>query len=729
LDAGVPHVICCHHTEIFRDEASYSFLKNLYRALALNRSIKEAFHDAQEAVRVEEITKHLERYVLLPKTPQIDSFHDVPAFYTAPVPPAGMIPELDQHELDEELALLPQIPRHFIGRELDMHAILEALKIDTIVRIGGVKGIGKTSVVAACTRYIKQRKKYFQFDNVFWLPPAKGIVPSPDTLFGDLSFFLGHMSKSKESTPSDDFAMEVKERIMLELDGQRTLLTIDSRKFVDNYALSTLELFLGEILDSQLDVKVILIGQDASNGDDEDENEDTITLGPIDLKSAALLFGEISRFITSNGCPAAQSPDEFAALMVPPSVVLSRHKTEIPSTRQARLMTQIGNGVPREVLRAGKNMPASVFIHLIGMANTPEVQINSHSSLDVALKKWSHYLENAVVNKNYLRAMDLEHVMRELHSFKKHFPSLDELMTQEQELHRRHTACFKNRQYEEGNRLKREIIALKKRILHENRSATSPSKNAAKSSQMSDLQEQVNSIMRLANSSFSSETELPSPERTDATFILGSSYHNCELHIHPGNVCDFDPQNNDLGAVVCWTNECCDLKLNTDGQTVLEYGGTGLARDIASLPGITKTPWGVAKCGTGNAVIVGPGTYGSLKACCVVLAVGPISTSCTDNIAAEDRNELHYIKVMMRSCIRSSMILAKHSQVQSIAFPTLIPDVDCTSYEPILVMQLKLLVDEARYSDLISLHIVARSEAESSKLIGIALELGLQVVK
>jgi len=721
VDAGVPHVICCHHTEIFRDKACYSFLKNLYRGLALNKTIKEAFHDSQEAVRVEEITKHIERYVLLPRRPEADSYHDVPIFYTSPVPPTGMVLAVGKDTFDTDKTLLPEISKHFIGRELDMYHILEALRMDNLVQVGGTKGMGKSATMAAVCQYINHRKPCFCFDSVLWLPPGKGIVPSPDTLFGDLSFLFAEMTKPNHDILTNEFAMEIKERIMLELEEQSTLLAIDSHQFAGE-TLTNLEFFIEELLRSNINVKIILTSEYMT----EDESDENVTLGPIDFKSTALLFGEISRFVTANGCPAAQSPDEFASLMVPPSVVLSRDKSNLASSRQARLMTQIGSGIPMEILRAAKSMPASVFIHLIGMANTPEIFVDSHSSLDAAMRKWSQFLEKAVTSKNFLRAMDLEYTMRELHRFKKQFPTIDELLAQEQELHRRHTACFKNRQYEEGNRLKRDIIALKKRILQEKRSATSAStrKNVTADG-MNDLQEQVDSIMKLANSSFSSEIELPYQEKYEAAFILGSGYHNCALHIYSGQAYNFDPQNNDLGAVVCWTNECCDLTSDTYGQMLIEYGGANLSKDVTSLPGITKTPWGVAKCGTGNAVIVGPGSYGRLRVCCVIFAVGPMSAAGVDRIKAEDKDELHYIKVMMRSCIRSSMILAKHSQVQSIAFPTLSPEKDCTAYDHILMMQLKLLVDEANHSDLITLHIVAESEVEASKLVGMAQELGL----
>jgi len=281
-----------------------------------------------------------------------------------------------------------------------------------------------------------------------------------------------------------------------------------------------------------------------------------------------------------------------------------------------------------------------------------------------------------------------------------------------------------------GNRIKREILALKKQIMKEKRLASSratPKKELTESQtyKLANIQAQMDSIMKLANSSFSSLNEVHAPDdKTEATFKLGSAYHRCDIRIYPGNVENFDPDN-DLGASVCWTNESCDLNHDEKGAALLEFGGVNLDKDIRSLPGIAETPWGIAKCGSGNAVIVGPGNYDDLLVHCVILAVGPISPKREEVFDKGDEDSLHYVTVMMRSCIRSSFILAKHSQVQSIAFPTLTTKIGSSTYENILLTNLKLLVDEARFSDLNTLHIVASSEEESSKLIEMALTMGL----
>jgi hypothetical protein len=66
------------------------------------------------------------------------------------------------------------------------------------------------------------------------------------------------------------------------------------------------------------------------------------------------------------------------------------------------------------------------------------------------------------------------------------------------------------------------------------------------------LQAYMDSIMKMANSSFSSPIELATPDKTEAIFTLGSAYHNGEVSVYPGNVCDFDP-GQDLGTTICWT--------------------------------------------------------------------------------------------------------------------------------------------------------------------------------
>ncbi|KAL3928890.1 MAG: hypothetical protein SGBAC_012449 [Bacillariaceae sp.] len=717
LDAGVPHVVCCHHSEVFRDKASGGFIKNLYRGLAMNKSLKQAFHMAQEAIRVEEITKHIERYVLLPRKPDDEFYHDVPIFYTRTVPELG----ISDPEFEDDSYRLPPLPRHFMGREVDMYEILEALRADDVVRLGGTRGSGKTAVATSVCRYINFRKKTFKYDNVFWMPPPEHVKPEEDTLFGDLCGLFNKILAADHNVWEDGDVIECRERINIELEGSKSLFAIDTRMFATDASAQNLEDFLGDLLNSGNAIKIILI----TPSDDLPPEEDTIYLKNLDFKATALLFGEVSRFITPNGCPAAQSSDEFGALMVPPSVAKLQDQTKFSSSRRTELMGHMGGGNPRSIIKAAKQMPASTFIQLIGMANTPEIHVDSAKTLQSAMKRWTKEKDKAVEAKNHLRALDLEKVLNELDAMRSNFRTLDDLIAEEAEMQKKLETAMASRQYKEGNAIKREILAMKRLIMQEKRAVPDENEQAA-TDRLAGLQEQMQKIMQLANNSFSSLDHLSVDDRVAASFNMGSKYHNCELTISPQSALEYDP-GDDMGAIICWTNECCDVTLSEGNKALMEAGGPNLQRDISSLPGITRTPWGLGKCGTGNAVIVGPGNYDDLLFHCIILAVGP--TSRDVDYKLDDEDALHYIKIMLRSCIRSCLILAKHSQVHSIAFPTLTTKMDGATYDTTLLMFFKILVEEARHSDLNRLHITAASENEASKLIAMGVDMGLELVE
>lgn len=715
LDAGVPHVVCCHHTEVFRDKGAAGFMKNLYRGLAMNKSLKQAFNMAQEAIRVEEITKHIERYVLLPRKPDEEFYHDVPIFYTRTVPEFG----ISDPEYEDDSYCLPPLPRHYMGREVDMYEILEALRADDVVRLGGARGSGKTAVATAVCRYINFRKKTFKYDNVFWMPPPPHVKPEEDTLFGDLCGLFSKIIEADHNVWKDGDVIECRERINIELEGTKSIFAIDTRRFETDTSAQNLEDFLGDLLNSGNSVKIILI----TPSDDLPPEEDTIYLKNLDFKATALLFGEVSRFITPNGCPAAQSSDEFGALMVPPSVAKLQDQTKFSSSRRTELMGHMGSGNPKSIIKAAKQMPASTFIQLIGMANTPEVHVDSANTLQAAIRRWTSEKDQAVAAKNHLRALDLEKVLNELDVMSSKFRTLEDLIAEEGDLQKKLEAAMSSRQYQEGNAIKREILALKRLIMQEKRTVPDENEQAA-TDRLAGLQEQMQKIMRLANNSFSSLDHLSVDDRVTASFNMGSAYHNCELTISPHTALEYDP-GDDMGAIICWTNECCDVTLSEGNRALMEHGGPNLQRDISSLPGITRTPWGLGKCGTGNAVIVGPGNYDDLLFHCIILAVGP--TSRDVDYKLEDEDALHYIKIMLRSCIRSCLILAKHSQVHSIAFPTLTTKMDGATYDSTLLMFFKILAEEARHSDLNRLHITAASEDEASKLIAMGVDMGLDL--
>ena len=723
VEAGVPHVICCHHAETFRDDAGMTFLRNLYYNLARNAPLKRAFDLAREAVRVEEKSKHVGRYRLLPeKLDDDDDYHNVSIFFTEAVTSS----EANQdEECEEALKLLPELPLRFVGREVDMYEILEALRVEDVVRVGGKPGIGKTSAVAAVSRYMLQRRKSFQIDNFFWLPPGKGVVPDEDSLHGDLCQAISLIIKSDHDIwqDADSSAMECRERIELELEGQRTILAIDGRQFLTAEASQNLENLISHLL-NVADIKIVLI---TSIEGYLSQEESMVQIGPIDFKSTALLFGEVSRYITASGCPAAQSPDEFATLMVPPTVAKRKDQSVFSSQRRTDLLDFMGNGIPADVIDAATYQIADDFIEMIGTANKPEVQIESFSQLESELARWTMQQKMAVNSKNYMRAEDFQSILEELELHRPNFPSLKELEQQEKKLQKDLTEALGAKQYDSGTAIKRQILNMKRKILHEKRAGPERQNHTgASNGRLTELKDKMQHMMAMANLSLNDLDEDCNPASdSSAVYNIGSDYHPCFLQIYNGSVVDFEPSR-DAGAIVCWSNECCDLRLEASGKLVAESGGRDLVADVDSLPPICDTRWGASKCGTGNACIVGPGDYNELGVPCIVLAVGPLCPSCEDECEEDDADQLHYIEIMIRSCIRSALVLSKHTQLQAIAFPTLTTKFGGGTYHYTLQLGLKILVEEAKYSDLSDLHLVASSDDEASRLIAMAAKMGLK---
>jgi hypothetical protein len=121
---------------------------------------------------------------------------------------------------------------------------------------------------------------------------------------------------------------------------------------------------------------------------------------------------------------------------------------------------------------------------------------------------------------------------------------------------------------------------------------------------------------------------------------------------------------------------------------------------------------------------MGPEKYGKLEAPCVILTVGPLSPSNLEDALEDDTDSLHYIKIMLRSCYRSSLVLSKHAELQALALSLLTTRKTGQAYEETLRVGLQTLVEEVKFSHLRDLHIVASSQKEASILIAMLSDMG-----
>jgi hypothetical protein len=644
-----------------------------------------------------------------------------------------------------DTTMLPKVPEHFVGREVDMYEILESLRVDDVVRVGGPPGSGKASAVAAISRYVLQRPKSFQISDVFWLPPIKGVEPEEDTLYGDLCAVMKMLIESEDDIWDDEDYTDARDRILIELEGKRVVFVIDGRSFSSEAAGENLERFLSHLL-NECSVKVILLtateAKGASTRTSRSRSEETIIhIGPLDFKASALLFGQNSRYVSIAGCPAAHTAEEFASLLVPPSTaktVDQPSKVKNISSRQKELYEKMGSGNPQAIIDAAKTMSPMKFSEILSTARRPDVKVESAGVLDSEVQKRTAHKDKAVKGKNFVRAQDLSKILAELESLRAKYPSLADLSAQERSMKRELAGVLAQRKYDEANKIKRKMLALKKVIMKE-KNAQPVASNYSAGGRLQELQAQMNNMLAMAErmnmDKSVSELDMSQTLRDDAdsaSFAINRESGVCILHIDCGSISEFIYPLGTCG-IVCWSNESIDLSVYDEGKKILEIGGHLVMGDLSSVPQIAETQWGPVKCETGNAVMIGPRTYSKLPARYLVFAVSPLSPTNDDDEwdgdANQDADALHYLDTTLRSAYRSSFRLVNDSSMEAVAFPTITTKETGGTYERSLTVGLQTLVEETKFSKIKSVYLLTTSKKESTTLIKMALEMGLTIAQ
>jgi hypothetical protein len=702
-------------------------MDHFYRGAARKETLEHAFKTAVKKVvsspRAKNIRHLKKRFHLLPAKDDIEGYHDIPVFFNM------MVPATKEKDFFEGFMHIPHVPNHFIGREVDMYDILESIRVDDIVKVTGTPGYGKETVVAAVADYAMQRRRTFAIDDVFWIPPPDGVEAEPDSLYGDLCLCSNLIRTSTEDIwDSNDLILECRERLEIEMEVLKMILVVDDRSFSSKGSQDALEKFISFIVDNAT-AKVILITARANESSSlltksthgSRIEESSIEINTLDFRSSALLFGGISKFIFSNGCPVAHSAHEFAELLEPPFVANMADPSVVNSKRRAELFARLGNGLPAAVIAAATSMDKSDFMELIKIANKPEFFVDSLSELETELRRRVAQKEKAVADKNYMRAMDLDSTIQELENLKSEFPTLKDLKEEEQVMKSELADAVANRRYDAANDLKRDLLVLKKKIMKERRLFPDQSENP--NNRLNEFQAQMDSMMERTEDSL----KLEDLDRK-VSFKVDCDNSRCIFSIYYGEIFDFKHPAEAKG-VVYWCNEACDLSSSLVGQRLLEIGGEVLKKDIESLPIVVQNQYGAVRCETGNAVILGPSrTYRqTLPAPVVILSVGPYSppgSSHSDTLYEGDQDYFHYSKMMLRSCYRSSLVLSRHSELQALGVVLLTTRKKGPEYEQTIQVGLQTLVEEVQASHLKDVHILATTPEEASLMVRLMQKMG-----
>ena len=189
------------------------------------------------------------------------------------------------------------------------------------------------------------------------------------------------------------------------------------------------------------------------------------------------------------------------------------------------------------------------------------------------------------------------------------------------------------------------------------------------------------------------------------------------LVVSLGSITDFSYCPPERAAIVNAANENCLGGSGVDGA-ISKAGGPALHSDRINLP-VVASYGNAVRCRTGEAVMTGPATYGSLGVSYVVHAVGPNYTKCADALWRGDES--------LAGAYNASMERAKEAKLEAVAFSLLSSGVfrGRRSLREILKIGVETICSFVGYAELKEVHLCAFDLDAKETLEDICNELGL----
>eukprot|EP00537_Pseudo-nitzschia_pungens_P004634 CAMPEP_0172374930 /NCGR_PEP_ID=MMETSP1060-20121228/58377_1 /TAXON_ID=37318 /ORGANISM="Pseudo-nitzschia pungens, Strain cf. cingulata" /LENGTH=1613 /DNA_ID=CAMNT_0013101809 /DNA_START=228 /DNA_END=5069 /DNA_ORIENTATION=+ len=727
IDAGVPHVVCCQREAAFRDPIATEFAKYFYRNAAKQKTVIESFETAVQEVLSSRFSENLrqvaKRFHLLRSSTEVST----PIFFNK------VVADSTNNDIGpEQCWKIPPLSDHFLGRELDMFKILEKIEANDCVNIYGSPGHGKDCIVSAVIGHVVGRRRSFSIDHAYWIPAPELVTVEPDSLYGDLNICCDLIKNSSEDLwdTGNETLLDCRERLEIELDEVSIAVVIDSRVFSSKGSQAAMRKFAKFILTNARVAKIISISTTRETGDSRSCN---VEINALDLRSVALLFGKNSHHISKNKCNLARSAEEFAELVEQPFGSHAGPLLPVGSQRRTEIFRRMGNGFPKEVISIARSMSQDEFNDLMKLICKPEINVDCLRKLEIEISRWKGLMDLAVKEKNYSRAADLLAFLDQLEKMRLEFPSLKDLKDREHLMKLDLADAVSNRQYDVANELKKDLLDLKKTIMKERRISSMDGANEM----LNGIKAKVDSIVAdTKDDSIESEEFQTSKEATP--FEVDCDGRVCKFLIYSGTVFDLDGSNNEKSkskGIVCWSNESCELDNSFFSKSLLKIDSDELNECIAKLPIVKETQYGPVVCENGSSLILEnkadhspseinrPSSTRSLSMNggeVVILTVGPFwSTSGQIELMLErDCDFLHFSEVTARSCYRSCITQANEANLQILAISLLTTRTASSRiYKEMLRIGLQTLTEEAKFSLLQEVHVIAKDPQETAKLV------------
>ena len=174
LRAGAELVVAVEIDSKLEDLAAHAFTRAFYLALATGNSVESSYHIGQAAVQAapgrskEAATSEAKKFKLMGRGYEKKIFSYVNQGDTQHYSNSS---EEGVNEFIEPLSLIrdviPVVPEGFVGRRVEMYAIIKQLKLHRTVSIVGEQGMGKSVVAIAAANYMSARNMYR--DGIFYV--------------------------------------------------------------------------------------------------------------------------------------------------------------------------------------------------------------------------------------------------------------------------------------------------------------------------------------------------------------------------------------------------------------------------------------------------------------------------------------------------------------------------------------------------------------------------------
>ena len=164
IDAGVQHVCCVDVDTKLLDKDAVFFTRHFYMNIIHECTIHQAFRRAKAALSVDADSERSNKFLLLPEKADHEKkvFEDVPALLPMERPPTWY------HD-DFTPPSFPEICENFLGRNLDMYRLLNAILKRQLVTLTGPAKAGKTAVAVGLSHFIWKRRRFIGNDLPYYV--------------------------------------------------------------------------------------------------------------------------------------------------------------------------------------------------------------------------------------------------------------------------------------------------------------------------------------------------------------------------------------------------------------------------------------------------------------------------------------------------------------------------------------------------------------------------------